>query len=288
MNTLRPILAAVLLAATSAAALAQSAGPKIEFPAPSPSCTLKQRVGLTDFEVKYSRPSVKGRKMFGGHEEFGKVWRTGANAATRITFNTPVKFAGQEVAAGTYAIFTIPDANEWTFILNSDFDQWGAFRYDQAKDALRLKVKPQTLASPVESFTIDFDELRDESASLFLAWENTKVAVKITVDVESKVLPQIETAMSSPEKKSANFYFSAAQFYHDHNKDLNKALGWVDEAVTLNPKAYYMIHLKAKILAKLGRKDEAIAAAQKSSELAAAEKDSGYVESNTALINSLK
>lgn len=135
---------------------------------------------------------------------------------------------------------------------------------------------------------VHLKDLRDESATLVISWEKVRVPVQITVDVEKKLIPQIEAAMASPEKKSAGVYFSAAQFYLDHGQDLNKALAWANEAVTLSPKAHYMVHLKAKILAKLGRREEAIAAAQQSTELAEAARDFGYLKLNADLISKLK
>lgn len=155
--------------------------PRAKAPAPSPACTLKQRVGLTDIEIVYSRPGVKGRTIFGGLVPYDKVWRTGANEATRITFSTAVKFNGADVPAGTYGLFTIPGKDEWTVILNKTPSQWGAFHYDEKADLLRVKATPVTLADPVETFTIDINDLRDDSATLDLVWEKTRVPVKLSL-----------------------------------------------------------------------------------------------------------
>lgn len=261
--------------------------PTVEFPSLSPLSTLKQRIGLTDIEVVYSRPGVKGRHIFGNMHAYGEIWRTGANAATKITFSTPVKFNNVDVPAGSYALFTIPDKDEWTVILNSDWAQWGHFLYDKAKDVVRVKATPITLPYLVETFTIDFDDIRDESATLVLSWEKIRVPVKLQVEVASKVLPQIDAMMAYEGKKAPGVYFGAAQFYFDHDQDLNKALGWIDQALSLNPDAHYMLHLKAKILAKLGKKAEAIAAAKRSTQLAIEAKDLVYVKLNQDLISSL-
>ena len=146
--------------------------PKVDFPAASPACTLKQRVGLTDFEIVYSRPGVKGRTIFGGIVPWDQVWRTGANQATKITFNTPVKFNGTEVPAGTYGLFTIPGETEWTIILNKNSAQWGAYQYDAKDDVLRFKVQPGTLSDTrIETFCIEFNQIKDESAVLTLVWD---------------------------------------------------------------------------------------------------------------------
>jgi hypothetical protein len=160
----------------------QPGGSKV---AASPSCTIKQRVGLTDIEIVYSRPGAKGRKMLGGHEPFGKVWRTGANQATRITFSAPVKLNGADIPAGTYALFTIPDEKEWTIIVSKKVDQWGAFSYNEKDDLVRVKATPLKHAEPVETFTIGINDIRDDSATLNLIWETTCVPVKLSVQKAS-------------------------------------------------------------------------------------------------------
>ncbi len=261
--------------------------PKVEFPAASPACTIKQRVGLTDIEIIYSRPSMKGRQIFGadGLVPNGKVWRTGANNATKITFSTDVKLNGTAIPAGTYALFTIPGDDEWTVIINKGAAQWGAFQYDATVDVARFKATPTRLAEQIESFAIAFDQLRDESANLYLIWDHTVVPIKVEVDLTSKLLPQIEAAMSAEGGNKP--YFQAATFYYDHGQDLQKAKDWVEAAIKQR-EAHYIVHLKAKILAKLGDKDGAIAAAKRSSELAVKAKDTGYVKMNDDLISSLK
>ena len=263
----------------------QAQTPKLEFPAASPGCTLKQRVGLTDIEIVYSRPSAKGREIFGNVVPFDKVWRTGANNATKITFSTPVKLNGTDVAAGSYALYTIPGEDEWTIILNKGVGKSGT-QYDEKEDVLRFKARPGHLAdTSIETFTIEFNHIRDESAILNLVWEKTVVPIRLELDVTSKLLPQIESAMSA--EGSNKPYFQAAMFYYDHGQDLNKAKEWINAAVKQR-EAYYVVHLKAKILAKLGEKDEAIAAANRSMELAKAAKDEAYVKLNNDLLASLK
>lgn len=275
---------------STSAPASPTASSKVEFPELSPLSTLKQRIGLTDIEVVYSRPGVKDRQIFGSMHAYGEVWRTGANAATQITFSTPVRLNGAEVPAGTYALFSIPEKDEWTIIINKDATQWGAFLYDKAKDVVRVKAKPITLPYLVETFTIDFDDIRDESASLVLSWEHTRVPVKLEVDVAGKVLPQIDAVMATPGRKPPYVYTHSAQFYFDHGQDLNKALKWMDEALTMIPEADARneLHLKAKILAKLGRKTDALAAAKKSLDLAITTKDSSLMKQNVDLISSLQ
>ena len=264
---------------------AQPAAPKVEFPAPSPACTLKQRVGLTDIEVTYSRPGIKGREIFGSLVPYGKVWRTGANAATKISFSTPVKLNGTDVPAGTYALFTIPGESEWTIILNKGADQWGAYQYDEKADVARFKATPIELSEQIETFMIDFNLIHDESAVLNLIWDHTVVPINIRLDLTDKLVPQIEAVMASDSKDKP--YYPAAMFYYDHGLDLHKASQWVDAAIAAH-EAHYVVYLKAEILAKLGDKEGAIAAAKHSSELAVQAKDTGYVKMNEDLISSLK
>jgi hypothetical protein len=258
--------------------------PKVDFPVASPACTLKQHVGLTDIEIVYSRPGVKGRPIFDGLVPYGQVWRTGANNATKITFSTPVKLNGAEIPAGTYALFTIPGETEWTIIISKDTAA-SIFNYNQTNDLVRVKATPVKLSQKIETFTIEFTDIRDESATLNLLWEKTLVPVKIEIELTGKLVPQIEAVMSAAEGRKP--YYQAALFYYDHGQDLQKASKWIDAAIA-DRETYYIVHLKAKILAKLGDKEGAIVAAKHSTELAIKAKDTGYVKLNEDLISSLK
>lgn len=291
-RTLRPVLA--LLAAGSVLAtglFAQTpAAPKLEFPAPSPAATLKQRVGITDITVEYSRPSMRGRKIFGGLEPYGAVWRTGANSATKVTFSTELKFGGKPVPAGTYALYSIPGETEWTVILNSA-PGWGSYGYDSAKDVARVTVKPIRLPNAMETMAIGFSNLRPNGATMYIAWENTRVPVELEMDIVGTLVPKIEEVMASDAKEKP--YFDAAMFYYENNLDLNKAAAWVDAGLAANPNAFWMIYRKGLILAKKGDKAGAAAAAQKSKELALASKQpqslkDEYVRLNDALLASVK
>lgn len=276
----------------SPSVLAQTpSGPKIDAPAASPAATVKQKVGFTDIEISYARPSVKERKIFGGLLPFGEVWRTGANTATKVTFSTAVKVEGRELPAGSYALYSIPDASEWTVIFNKVTGEWGAYAYKQENDALRVKVKPAALSQPVESFTIDINDLRSESATLNLSWEKVRVPVKLAFDVIKPVVAQIDALMSSGQTLTPQVYFTAAMFYFDHNLDLNKAKTWAEQATKGEKPLFFMLHGKAKILAKLGDKAGATDAAKKS--MAAAEAQGGpvaveYKRLNETLLASLK
>ncbi len=285
----KALLFTVALLVSVTGLLAQA--PPLEFPAPSPACTLKQRVGLTDIEIVYSRPSMKGRPIFGGLVPYGEVWRTGANNATKITFSTAVKLNGTDVPAGTYALFTIPGEDQWTIIINNGAAQWGAFQYDQKVDVARFTANPVKINEHIESFGIDFNRITDDSAMLELIWDDVVVPIRVRVDIGlnpdpgTKTVPRIEAALSGPGNQKP--YYQAAMYYYDHDLDTQKAKEWIDAALAQR-EAHYMVYLKAKILARLGDKDGAIAAANHSKELAIKAKDNGYVKLNDELIASLK
>jgi hypothetical protein len=283
---LRPTLGAACALALAASAFGQSA-PSLKFPPASPPATLKQQVGITDIEISYSRPSMKGREIFGGLVPYDQVWRTGANNAPKITFSTEVKLNGVAVPAGTYELFTIPSRDEWTVIVHKNMSQWGTYAYDPANDIVRFKVKPAATERPVETFAIGFNDLRDESATLYLAWEKTRVPIQVAVDVKAVLVPQIEAAMSNEGQKP---YFQAAMFYFDHKIDLNKAGEWMDAAIAQRSDMFWAHYHRARLHVATGNKDAARASAQKSIEIA--KKAGGavaeeYVRLNEALLASL-
>jgi hypothetical protein len=268
-------------------ALAKPAA-QVDFPQASPAETLRQRIGLTDIEVVYSRPSARGRVMLGGMNPYGEVWRTGANSATRISFSTPVTLQGSSVAAGSYELFTIPGKDEWTIILQKVSNQWGAYEYNAKNDVLRVTAKPAALAEHVETFTIDVNDIGRDSATLDLIWETTRVPVAIGVDVVGAVTPKVEAAMAGPGRKP---YLQAAMFYLDHGLDLDKASRWMDAAIAEQPDLFYLYYQKARILAAKGDKAGAEAAARHSLELASKEpgpEGAEYRRLNEALLAGLK
>jgi tetratricopeptide (TPR) repeat protein len=262
---------------------------KLEFPQASQHAWLKQRVGLTDIEVDYSRPNKNSRPIFGGLVPFDKPWRTGANQPTKIKVSAPVKFEDKEVPAGEYVLYSIPAQNEWTLVLSKNLNAQALSDHKPEDEAARFKVKPTlALAEPAETFTIGFDDLRANSAILFLEWDKTRVPVKVTTNDAEKVMQGIDAALKSGKEQDANFYYSAGSFYFDQNKDLPQALKWVDQAIEKNPKAYFMQYKKAQILARLGNKKEAVAAAEKSIELlkAGPNPDEAAIANSQALIQS--
>jgi len=271
----------------------------IRFPAlpqASPICTNIQHVGLTDITVVYSRPSMRGHPtVFGGIVPYGDLWRTGDNASTKISFSTPVRLGGAdgvEVLAGTYGLYTIPDEKAWTVILNKDAGLWGKDLYDPKKDAARFKVAPVKLTdSPVENFTIDVNDIQDDSATINLVWARVRVPIKVEVDIVSDLLLKIKDSMDSPTRKQPDTYLRAATFYFDHTKDLAQALLWVNAGLVNHPPIeYQLLYLKAKILAKMGDRDGAKAAATQSTALAREAEGPGtpYYKMNQEVISSLR
>lgn len=289
-----PLRVFAAAAVCASAAIAQSPapkGPSIAPPPLSPPATLKQKVGFTDIEIVYARPSLRGRKIFGAWEPYGEVWRTGANSATKITFSTPVRFGGKELPAGTYALLSIPGEREWTIIFNKAAGDWGAYSYKQENDVLRVSAKPEKLPTPIETFTIDINDIKTESATLNLSWERVRVPVRFEFDVISKVNQQIDAALQSGQPVNPMAYFSAAVFYLENGLDLNKARGWIEEATKGENARFFMLYHKARILAKLGDKAGATAAAKQS--MAAAQKEGGavaaeYTRRNEELLATLK
>jgi hypothetical protein len=277
-------LTAILLAFPSFAA-----DEKVEFPQASMHAVLKQRVGLTDIEVDYSRPNKNGRAIFGGLVPFDKPWRTGANQPTKIKTSAPVKFGDKEVPAGEYVLYTIPGANEWKLVLSKNLKAQALTDHKPEEEAARVTAKPMmALPMPAETFTIGFEDLRADSATFYLEWDKTRVPVKITTNDVEKVMKGIDAKIKGGQPEEAGFYYNAGSFYLDQNKDLPQALKWVDQAIEKNPKAYFMQYKKAQILAKMGNKKEAIAAAEKSIELlkASPNPDESAIANSRALIQS--
>lgn len=257
---------------------------QIEMPAPSPLGTVSQEVGLTNIAIEYSRPGVKGRVIFGDLVPYGKIWRTGANESTKITFSDEVTVGGSKLAAGTYALYTIPGKEEWTIILSNNTELWGNNGYQDSDDAVRFTINAQTLPYKVETFTIQIGEVTNNSAEIALMWENTKAAFTVKSEVDSKVMADIDRYVNNIEKNNADLYFQAAFYYYENNKDLGQALTWVNKALDANDEAFWYAHLKAKILAEQENYKEAIAAAEKSKEMAKTANNEDYVRLNDKAI----
>jgi len=252
---------------------------QVKTPQPSPKAIVNQTVGLTDVEIEYSRPGMKGRTIFGDLVPFGKLWRTGANANSTISFSEDIMFDGKTLKKGKYAVFITPKADTWELVFYKTTDNWGTpEEWKEENVALKTTAKPETLTRNVESFTISINNLDNNFAHLEFSWEKTLVAFKFEVPTQKAAIASIEKALAGP---TAGDYFSAAQFYYQSNGDLNKALGYVNKALELNAeKPFWYNRLKSLIQAKLGDKKGAIETAKLS--LAAAElaKNNDYVKMN--------
>jgi len=263
---------------------------QIQTPAASPAGAVSSTIGLTEVKIEYFRPRLKGRKIFGEKDVMyphGTIWRTGANSGTKISFSDDVKVEGIDVPKGEYLIFTWPNAGEWAVSLYKDLALGGnTAAYDPSKEAAKFKVKTRKLTEKVETFTISIDDIAadNKTGKVTLAWENTAVPFTVAVDYDAKVMKAIETNT----KVNPGNYYQAASYYLETGRDLNKALEWVNIALESNPKAYWMLHQKAKIQKALGDKKGAIETATASLNSAKAQNNRDYQNMNEALIKSLK
>ncbi len=227
-----------------------------EMPQPSPNASVMQRVGLTDVTVAYSRPAVNKRVIFGDLVPYNVLWRTGANKVTTITLSTDAKINGQDIKAGTYSLLTMPEADQWTIILNKNTEMWGTTGYKASDDALRTRVAVGQGAF-TERFTISFDNITENSADLIFAWSTTRVVVPITVETEKMV----EAGITKGLMDAARACRSAAEA-SQKKKDYDKALMYIDQSIALN-NYWYTNWIKAEILAAKGDKKAAKAQGEK-------------------------
>ncbi|MEI9910813.1 MAG: DUF2911 domain-containing protein [Bacteroidota bacterium] len=274
----------IFVATAVAVCLFFVSGAQIKTPAPSPTQTVKQDFGLASIELSYSRPGIKGRKLYSDIAPAGKVWRTGANSATTLTFGDDVTINDVKIPAGKYGLLTIPDKKTWTIIISRQTDVTSPAAYKQENDVVRIPVAVMKTKTATESFTIQFANIKPTSCELHLVWDKSAVVLPITTDIDAKVMASINTAMKTDKPP----YFQAAMYYMDNGKDLNQSLDWFNKAVEAEPNAYWVQHQWANCLAKLGKKQEAKAAATKSKELALAAKNDDYVKLNDKLLASLK
>ena len=252
---------------------------QVKTPQSSPKSTLDQMVGLTEVIVDYSRPSAKGRTIFGDLVPFGKLWRTGANGNSTISFSENVVIAGTTLKKGKYSLYTTPKADVWEVVFYTDTDNWGnPENWDEAKVALKTTVKPEMLNRNVESFTISINNLDNNFAHLELSWEKTIVAIKFEVPTQKSTLASIDKALAGP---TAGDYFSAAQYYFQANLDMTKALTYVNKSLEMNAdKPFWYNRLKSLIQAKLGDKKGAIETAKLSLASAETAKNNDYIKMN--------
>lgn len=259
---------------------------QVKTPAASPSAKVMQTVGMTEVEVAYSRPSMRGREIYGGLVPFDKMWRTGANASTKITFNNDVLIEGKDLEKGTYALYTIPGEGEWTVIIHKNVKHWGTGGYKESEDAFRFTVKPISLDNAVETFTIGFSNIGLGTSNVDLTWEKTKVSFKVDTKVDDLVKGSIEKTLAGP---SMNDYYQAAAYNLMADKDLDQALEWINMAMEKGgDKKFWMVRRKALIEAKLKKYKDAITSAKLSKELAEKEGNKDYVRMNEASIKEWK
>jgi hypothetical protein len=273
-----------LTAMLLACAVFSYAQPRI--PGASTTQTIIQDFGLGKITLTYSRPNVKGRKIFGGLQPYGEVWRSGANWATTIEFSENVIIEGNKVPAGKYGLFTIPGENEWTIILNKTWKQWGAYSYKQSDDLLRFTVKAKDMGESMETFTMQFINATTKSADLIMVWDKTFVLTHLQTDDDAQVMANIDTLMSSDKK--ANYYFTAIQYYYENDKDMNKALQWALAGEATDPKGPYYVVWEARVRLKMGDKEGAIKAAERGIQLSKDAKDDEYERLNQMVLDKAK
>ncbi len=259
---------------------------QLKTPAASPMSTVQQEVGLTDITIEYSRPSMKGRAIFGELVPNGKMWRTGANKNTMITFSTDVTVAGSEVKKGTYAIFTKPGVDSWEIYLYTDTENWGTpENWDDAKVAAKVMAKPTKLPVTMETFMINVGSIHNNGATIQMIWENTLVAFDIMVPTKATVQSSIDKMLAGPSNRD---YYNMAGFYLDEKENLDKGLEFINKAISMDYEKFWSVRRKALILAEMGKYKDAIKTAERSIELAKEAGNDDYVNNNMKSIASWK
>ncbi|WP_425075837.1 DUF2911 domain-containing protein [Psychroserpens sp. S379A] len=269
-----------LLLACAVFAMTFSVNAQIETPQPSPSAKVEQKVGLTDVTIEYSRPNMRGRTIFGDLVPFGKLWRTGANKNTMITFSDDVTIGGSELKAGSYAIYVTPSKKSWEVVFYSDAENWGTPRnWDDSKVAAKVTANVFPIPMPIETFTISFDDLTNDSAMIGMMWEKSYVGVKFEVPTDKAVAASIDKVMAGP---GADDYYAAARYYLEADKDINQAVKWIDMAIDMSKDQprFWWLRQQSLIHAKAGNKDKAISAAKASLAGAKEAKNDDYVKMN--------
>jgi len=270
-------LLVVIAALTTHTATAQ----QIKLPPASSSQTIVQTLGISKATLTYNRPNTNGRQVFGDLVPWGEVWRTGANNIPVLTTETSLMIAGYDLPPGSYGIFTIPGEDEWTVIISSNSQQWGAYQYKAEEDLFRFNVEPIHLEHPVESFTMGFTDVTPSSAALNMAWAHTGISFSLIFDQDADIMASIDEVMTGSGNKP---YFQAAQYYYANDKDMDKALEWINKAVEASPQAAHILLLKGRIQLKAGDRAGAIETATAGIELATETNNSEYVRLNTQLL----
>jgi hypothetical protein len=257
---------------------------QVQLPSPSPTQTIKQDFGMGSIELTYSRPGAKGRMVFGDLVPYGKLWRTGANEATRLVFTAPVEIGGRKIDTGTYVLYTIPAEETWEVIINKGINNWGVDGYKDGEDVVSFTVPVIKTQTKIETFTMQFANIKPESCELQLMWDKKAIAIPITTNIINKLRGQLEAAMLTDKKP----YWVAAQFYFEYDVNLNKALENITKATEENPKAFYMFLYKAKIQKEMGNNAGAMESSKISLALSKDAKNDDYVRMNMQLQKELK
>ncbi len=269
-----------------AAAMATHAQGQLKLPGLSPNAKLSQDFSISNIEISYSRPSMRGRKIFGDVLPYGKVWRTGANAPTKIKIGEDMEIGGQKVKAGEYALYTIPNKDKWEVILNTGVAPFGQDGYPKEDDIARFTVKPSMIEGNCQTFTILITDITFNTCKIEMVWERTKIIIPVVANNAEAIEMNIDKAINHPAQLP---YFQAANYYFETDKNMDKAKMYVDKAIEQEPKAFYMWYLKARIEKKLGHNDDAIMAANKSMELAKGNaNEAEYMRNNGKLIDDIK
>ena len=263
-------------------------GQRLKTPTLSPFSKISQQVGLTDITLEYSRPSAKGRVVFGALVPYNKVWRTGANAATKITFKEVAKIGGKTIQPGEYAIYTIPGENRWIIIIhsNTSLRSIAGGAYKPSNDVFRFEIAPKN-NNYVETFTCQFSQVKTNALMLDITWENTLISIPIEVEVDKKIESQMLHFMKTPDNIPHRTYFEAAQYYSNNGKDLIDALSFIDSALNKSPKNFRYGLLKAKILAKMNNYKNALVVIKAANMWAKDKNNANYIEQTRLFWESL-
>ena len=263
-------------------------GQRLKTPTLSPFSKISQQVGLTDVTLQYSRPSAKGRIIFGELVPFDQVWRTGANAATKITFKEVAKIGGKTIQPGEYAIYTIPSKDLWTIIIhsNTSLRSIAGGAYKPSNDVFRFEIAPKN-NNYVETFTCQFSQVKTNALMLDIAWENTLISIPIEVEVDKKIEAQMLDFMKNPENIPHRTYFEAAQYYSNNGKDLNNALSFIESALEKSPENFRYGLLKAKIHTKMNNYKDALIVVEIANTWAKNKNNANYIEQTRLFWNSL-
>ncbi|MEZ4811697.1 MAG: DUF2911 domain-containing protein [Allomuricauda sp.] len=282
------IIISLLVALVSQKSSAQVGGEDLIIPRTNSKAVIQQTIASTRIEIAYSRPNRRGRKIFGNLVPFGKVWRTGADEATKITFNTPINLEGNPLDPGTYELFTIPSETMWEVILQKNQNQWGSYKYNPENDVVKFYATPIEISNTIETFTISIDSVGPDHGVLTISWENIVVPIGIKIDLKRTVIPPLEKAL---EEQSNPPYFQAAMFYYENNIDINRAAELMSLALERNPEHIGMLYRYALILKEKGDIPGAIKASEKSlkgAQNAGPELKIEYMRLNSILLSELK